>query len=197
MAKVLRYNRSKEGVDFQASISKAVIEAGYWPTVLCYPGVAAFAWVASQSARPLHQESGAVLSRSKTGSLIAEYKAVIAALRWLERTESIPGAWVEIRSDCAAVVDRLLGRCTIRSIAGIDALHQTADELRSALEARGCEVRLWHVPRNVVNEADRLCRRVYGNGVDLVTGPSDERGRLGDLILPYFGGSASSFSALP
>lgn len=94
---------------------------------------------------------------------MAEYAAVVAALRWLRRAELPCALRIIIHCDCQAVLWRLTGRIRPMRRRGTVMLHRTALHLIMWLRSRGHEVVLRWVPRKRVKAADKLCRLAYSS----------------------------------
>jgi ribonuclease HI len=83
-----------------------------------------------------------------TTNNVAEYKALIAALR---KAKEMGGKQVEIRSDSELMVRQLIGRYKIKS-EGLKPLYLEAGELLGQFENTAIK----HIPRELNAEADAL-----------------------------------------
>jgi ribonuclease HI len=83
-----------------------------------------------------------------TTNNVAEYKALIAALR---KAIKLGGIEVEIRSDSELMIRQLNGRYKIKSV-GLRPLYLEVVKLLGQFEA----VSLKHIPRELNTEADKL-----------------------------------------
>ncbi len=109
----------------------------------------------------IHTQTAVVNCGPRAGSLMAEYGALVMALRWLERVKPPPGADVEIRSDCKTMLSRLRLSKGIKEKAGCMTLDALARRSLRRLEKAGAPVRLKWVPRDQVEVVDRLCDKGY------------------------------------
>lgn len=130
-------------------------------------------------------------------NLMAEYAAVVAALRWVRRAALPSGVQVEIQSDSQFVVDRLTGGYTVRRKLGTVMLHRTAGRNMDLLRRDGCQVVLRHVPRKEVSAAHHLCARVYRSEMHPTTGPGSHDGYGGVKLFLLKEMSAPHGGAIP
>jgi ribonuclease HI len=147
-----------------------------------WPGIATYGWLAHRESRTVCRESGVVCWGRGAGSLVAEYGAILAALRWVIRAAMEP-AEVEILSDCETLVRRLNHR-SFRPGRGLVMLHRAACQTAENLRRSGHTVTFRHVPRREVSAAHSLCRRVYRQKLneELPDDLSRVRRRLGAFL---------------
>jgi len=134
---------------------------GGFKKVGCIPGIASYAWVLWKDGRAVGSECGFVAWGLRTYSDMAEYGAIVAALRWVCRARLGGLARIEIHSDCQSVVDRLSQNRLGPRRHGILMLHRAALRSVAWLRRRGHTVKLVWVPRKRVSPADALCRKTY------------------------------------
>ena len=136
---------------------------------LCKPvnpgGTATFGWVARRNGQLLASDCGVVARGRQATSNFAEYRAVIEALRWLEKTGCTDEAIV-LRSDSQIVVYQVTGTYAVRSPA-IWPLWSEASELARRFSQLSFE---W-VRRTQNKEADALTRKAYA--ADVAAGRPD------------------------
>ncbi|MFZ5825872.1 MAG: hypothetical protein ACOY94_16365 [Bacillota bacterium] len=109
----------------------------------------------------IYEDARVVSCGPLAGSLMAEYGAVLMALRWLLSACPPPGAKITIWSDCRALLGRLRKERGVRRKPGCVTLDTTLRRAVRQLRTRGCEVQFRWVPRDEVHVVDRLCDRTY------------------------------------
>jgi ribonuclease HI len=114
------------------------------------PGVATYACLVRRQLGEVYRESGVVCQGRSAHSFMAEYAAIVAALRWLRRADLPPRSLIVVQSDCRSVVDRINGHCPARRKHGVVMLHRLALAAALALNRRGHWVVFRHVPRTHV-----------------------------------------------
>lgn len=125
------------------------------------PGLATYACLVEAEGALVHTESGTVCWGRGASNLVAEFGAVLAALRWAACVELPAGSSVEVRSDCRFVIDGLRARFAVRRKHGCVLLFRATTRRWRSLRRRGCSVTVRHVPRNAVQRAHKLCAEVY------------------------------------
>lgn len=136
------------------------------------PGIATYGWVLRRLNRTRQKESGVVCWGRSAHNLMAEYGAVVAALRWALAAGLEEKATLVIRSDCRLVVERLNGQVRLKRMRGLVMLHMAAIRYAARLRRRGHAVWFEHVDRKLVAEAHRLCRVVYNQRLGSAGAPS-------------------------
>lgn len=142
---------------------------------LCEPrnpgGTATFGWVARRGPELLGSDCGVAAKGPAATNNLAEYTAIIEALRWLIATGR-GGENVELRSDSQLAINQLTGAYQVRS-AAIRPLWSEANRL-----ARRCpRLRLRWVPRESNAEADALTRKAYAESLSPEQVEQQHRGR--------------------
>lgn len=126
---------------------------------LCQPrnpgGTATFGWVARRADRLLGQDCGVVAKGPRATNNLAEYTAIIEALRWL-RANGFGGERVICRSDSQLAIRQLDGTYAVRSQKILPIWSQAAQEAKAFTN-----LRFEWVPRNRNEEADALTRVAY------------------------------------
>lgn len=125
------------------------------------PGIAVSGFQVEAGETRIWRQGEAICCGGFAGSMMAEYGALVLALRWLAETDPAPGSQIEIWSDCRDVVGRLAPGRPSQSGRGCVQLHRAVIRLQRLLGRRGCQVRIRWVPREKVEVADRLCDKVY------------------------------------
>lgn len=125
------------------------------------PGVATYAWLAHRGIHLVRQESGIVSRSRAANNLMAEYAAVVAALRWVRQTGLLSQESLIIRTDCRFVADRLNALVRGRRVRGTVMLQRAAVAHLAALRRKGYRVTVDHVDRKLVAPAHTLCRQMY------------------------------------
>jgi len=126
---------------------------------LCEPrnpgGTATFGWVARRDGELVGSDCGVVAKGPSATNNLAEYTAIIEALRWLE-ANGFADERVVVRSDSQLAIRQLDGTYCVRS-AAIRPLWQQASQLAKRFSLMCFE---W-VPRESNKEADELTRVAY------------------------------------
>jgi len=141
-----------------------------WADGLCEPvnpgGIACYGWIASRDGLKLSEGLGVAARGSRATNNVAEYQAVIEALRWL-LSAGHSGEPVELRSDSQLVTRQLAGDYAVRS-GRIRPLYDQARALLSQFR----DIRLRWVPRDQNEEADALSRCAYAEIAAVGTRPA-------------------------
>jgi len=128
---------------------------------LCQPrnpgGTATFGWIARRNHTVLGQDCGVVAQGPRATNNLAEYTAIIEALRWL-RTNGLVGERVILRSDSQLAINQLDGTFAVRS-PKIYPLWAAATQAAKPFANLSFQ---W-VPRKQNTEADALTRVAYEN----------------------------------
>lgn len=103
----------------------------------------------------------------RTHNHMAEYGAIVAALRGVLAAGPRPIAEIEVWCDCQYVVDRLNGRLGTGRPRGVVMLHETALRYARQLRRKGGRLHFLQVDRKWVQTAHLLCRLVYDAGLAL------------------------------
>jgi ribonuclease HI len=130
---------------------------------LCEPvnpgGIACYGWVAYRGPQKLGEGCAEVARGPQATNNVAEYRALIAALRWL-LTRGLTEEQVVTRSDSQLVVYQMQGRYAVKSPRVLP-LHREAKKLARQFQS----IRFEWVPRERNEEADLLSRRAYGEAL--------------------------------
>ena len=130
---------------------------------LCKPynpgGTATFGWVARRGVELLASDCGVVARGRRATSNLAEYTAIIEALRWLDDAGHA-GDTIVLRSDSQLAIYQLAGTYAVRS----PSMRSLWDEA-SRLARRFADLRLEWVRREQNKEADALTRKAYRQAV--------------------------------
>jgi len=125
---------------------------------LCEPrnpgGTAAYGWVAYLNGEKIHEECAVVCTGPGATNNVAEYSAVIAALKWLA-ANGYTGEKTTVRSDSQLCIYQLDGSYAVRS-ERIRPLYEKAKRL-----AKKFQIVFEWVPREQNEEADALSRKAY------------------------------------
>lgn len=131
---------------------------------LCEPrnpgGTATFGWVARRGGELLHQDCGVVAKGPRATNNLAEYTAIIEALRWLDGA-GLSGEQIVVRSDSQLAIRQLEGSYDVRSRAILPLWRQA-----HSLAHRFGRLRFEWVRREANEEADALTRLAYQNSFD-------------------------------
>ena len=126
---------------------------------LCEPrnpgGTATFGWVARRGGELLASDCGVVARGHRATNNLAEYTAIIEALRWLDEAGHA-GETIVLRSDSQLAIYQLDGIYAVRS-PSIRPLWSEA----SRLARRFADLRFEWVRREQNKEADALTRKAY------------------------------------
>ncbi|MGI9863065.1 ribonuclease HI [Moorella naiadis] len=126
---------------------------------LCEPvnpgGTACYGWVARKDGEKLKESWGVICSGPGATNNVAEYTAVIEAMKWLIEN-GFAKERIEIRSDSQLCIYQLTGDYAVRS-ARIKPLYREARKLAQKFSS----LRFRWVPREENEEADELSRKAY------------------------------------
>ncbi len=130
---------------------------------LCGPrnpgGTATFGWVARRGVQLLASDCGVVARGRRATSNLAEYTAIIEALRWLDDAGHA-GDTIVLRSDSQLAIYQLDGTYAVRS----PSMRPLWDEA-CRLGGRFADLRFEWVRRTQNREADALTRKAYRQAV--------------------------------
>ncbi|MDA8313977.1 MAG: ribonuclease HI family protein [Actinomycetota bacterium] len=130
---------------------------------LCGPlnpgGTATFGWVARRGVELLASDYGVVARGRRATSNLAEYTAIIKALRWLDDAGHA-GDTIVLRSDSQLAIYQLDGTYAVRS----PSIRPLWDEA-CRLVGRFADLRFEWVRRTQNQEADALTRKAYRQAV--------------------------------
>lgn len=118
-------------------------------------GVCTYGFVVDSGGREIHQENG-VVAKSGTNN-IAEYGALIAALRWLAANGHKDSS-IEIRMDSQLVIKQMKREWACRN-AGLQILRRKAHSYADKFSHLSF---VW-IPRDQNHEADWLAGAAYGD----------------------------------
>jgi len=125
---------------------------------LCEPvnpgGTATYGWVAYTNGEKITEGCAVVCSGCDATNNVAEYSAVIAALKWLTSSKYAKGK-IEICSDSQLCINQMAGIYKVKSLR-ILPLFTEACRL-----AKQLNVSFKWIPREENKEADELSRKAY------------------------------------
>lgn len=109
----------------------------------------------------------------KATNNVAEYKALLLALREAEKLEP---AVVKIRSDSELLVRQVQGRYRVKS-PHLAELYAQAFSLINQLSAMSCRLSVEHIGRELNRQADALANRAIDEALSGVSRGKDDRER--------------------
>lgn len=126
---------------------------------LCEPvnpgGVATYGWVIYDDVEKIAQDCAVVCSGNDATNNVAEYSAIISAMKWLKEN-GYAKRKIEICSDSLLCINQMAGTYEVRSLR-ILPLYKEAKKCAEQL----MDVRFRWIPREENNEADELSQEAY------------------------------------
>jgi ribonuclease HI len=130
---------------------------------LCYPvnpgGVAAYGYLVQRNGDLIHEGWGAVGEGKGMTNNVAEYEALLAALRWLKRTGVQEK--IVVKGDSQLVIKQIRGEWQVKSATS----KKYVPQIKKL--CKGLDISFQWVKREDNQEADELSRKAYREYKDL------------------------------
>lgn len=120
------------------------------------PGEAAYGFVISQDGKVIYEEGKKIGVNTNN---VAEYSAVIEALRYLDKNKKLEFDSVHFFLDSKLVVEQMSGRWKIKN----ETLRNKFFTIKSLEKTLNIKITYTHIPREKNTEADRMVNLALDN----------------------------------